>query len=163
MPRPDRAPNLVPSLLDRLLDDEPGESKEPAWSQSLTVRQLERAVARDLEALLNTRRETLEELPDDFKEVTRSLVNYGLPDFTSFSLAGPKDRARIQRALEEAIGYFEPRLQRVRVTLEAPKELDRALRFRVDALLRVDPAPELVTFDAVLQLQNQEYRVQGRG
>jgi type VI secretion system protein ImpF len=163
MARTDRDPNMVPSLLDRLLDDQPEDSQEPASSRSQTVRQLEKSVARDLEALLNTRRETLEDLSEDFKEVTRSLINYGLPDFTSFSLAGEKDRTRIRRALEEAITYFEPRLHRVRVTLEAPKGLDRALRFRVDALLRVEPAPEPVTFDAVLQLQNQEYRVQGHG
>ena len=38
---------------------------------------------------------------------------------------------------------------------------DRALRFRIEALLRVEPAPEPVTFDAVLQLNTQKYVVQG--
>jgi type VI secretion system protein ImpF len=36
------------------------------------------------------------------------------------------------------------------------------LRFRIDALLRVDPAPEPVTFDAVLQLNTQQYLVKGQ-
>ena len=157
----DREPNIVPSLLDRLLDDQPDLSREPFGNRSQSVRQLESSVARDLEAMLNTRREALEELPEDFKEVNRSLVNYGLPDFTAYSLLGEKDRARIRRTLEETITTFEPRLQRVRVTLEAQREHDKALRFRVDALLRVEPSPEPVTFDAVLQLQNQEYQVQG--
>ena len=161
MARGDREPNIVASVLDRLMDDEPGLSREPVPERTQSLRQLEGAVARDLEAMLNTRREALEELSEDFKEVNRSLVNYGLPDFTSYSLMGEKDRARIRRILEENIATFEPRLQRVRVTLEAQREHDKALRFRVDALLRVEPSPEPVTFDAVLQLQNQEYQVQG--
>ncbi len=157
----DRDPIIVPSLLDRLLDDQPDLSREPLGTRSQTVRQLESSVARDLEAMLNTRREALEELPEDFQEVNRSLVNYGLPDFTAYSLLSEKDRARIRRILEETITTFEPRLQRVRVTLEAQREHEKALRFRVDALLRVEPSPEPVTFDALLQLLNQEYQVKG--
>ena len=62
--------------------------------------------------------------------------------------------------MEEAITVFEPRLLRVRVALEAPRERDRGLHFRIDALLRVDPTPEPVTFDAVLQLNTQQYVIQ---
>jgi type VI secretion system protein ImpF len=161
MARGDREPNIVASLLDRLLDDEPGLSREPVPERTQSLRQLERAVARDLEDMLNTRREALGDLPEDFQEVGRSLVNYGLPDFTSYSLLSEKDRARIRRTLEEIITAFEPRLARVRVTLEPSREHEKALRFRVDALLRVEPAPEPVVFDAVLQLLNQQYQVGG--
>jgi type VI secretion system protein ImpF len=161
MPRTDREPNIVPSLLDRLLDEEPGQTREPLWTRIQTVRQLEASVARDLEELLNSRREALEELSPDLAEVSRSLLNYGLPDFTAYSLSGEKDRARIRRILEETIVAFEPRLQRVRVTLEPPREHEKAMRFRVDALLRVDPAPQPVTFDTVWRVETQAYRVQG--
>ena len=92
----------------------------------------------------------------------RSLVTYGLPDFSSLSALSMDDRNRIRRALEQAIATFEPRLERVRVTLEPPREQDRTLRFRIEALLRVEPAPEPVTFDAVLRLNTQEYVVQGQ-
>lgn len=162
MPRADHEPNIVPSILDRLLDDQPGVSREPLHNRFQNVRELERTVARDLEALLNTRQETLEELPPEFTEVNRSLVTYGLPDFTSMSLLSQNDRNRIRRALEQSIAAFEPRLERVHVTLEPPREHDRGLRFRIDALLRVEPAPEPVTFDAVLQLNTQQYVVQGK-
>ena len=162
MARPEREPTIVPSLLDRLVDEAPGLSREPVPKRSQTVRQLEASVARDLEEMLNTRREALEDLSEDFHEVRRSLVNYGLPDFTSYSLLGPQDKARVQRVLEDAIAHFEPRLQRVRVVLEEPRGHDRALRFRVEALLQVDPAPEPVVFDTVLQLSTQSYQVQSR-
>ncbi len=161
MARADHRSTIVPSVLDRLLDDAPNVSREPVTGRFQNVRDLERAVARDLEALLNTRQETLEDLPSEFEEVNRSLVTYGLPDFTSLSLMSQDDRNRIRRAVEHAIAEFEPRLQRVRVTLEPPRENDRGLRFRIDAQLPVDPAPEPVTFDAVLQLNTKQYVVQG--
>jgi type VI secretion system protein ImpF len=160
MARADIKVNLVPSVLDRLLDEEPQVSKEPATSRNQGLRGLERAVARDLEALLNSRQETLYELPSEFVELNRSLLIYGLPDLTSLSLLSQDDRNRIRRAVEHAISVFEPRLDRVRVALEAPREHDRGLRFRIDALLRVDPAPEPVTFDAVLHLNTQQYVIQ---
>lgn len=154
--------SLVPSILDRLLDEDPKTSQEPIPNRFQTVRQLKRSVASDLEALLNTRRSLLlEEVPSDFSEINRSLLSYGLPDFTSANLTSEDDRSRIRRSLERAIAAFEPRLDRVRVTVDHPEKHDRALRFRIDALLRVEPAREPVTFDAVLQLNTQRYRVQG--
>lgn len=160
MARADIKVNLIPSVLDRLLDEEPQVSKEPATSRIQDLRSLERAVGRDVEALLNSRQETLRELPSEFVELNRSLLTYGLPDLTSLSLLSQDDRNRIRRSVEQAISAFEPRLQSVRVALEAPREHDRGLRFRIDALLRVDPAPEPVTFDAVLHLNTQQYEIQ---
>ena len=161
MPRVDNELSILPSVLDRLLDDEPGTEREPIPNRFQNLRELKKAVTRDLEDLLNTRQEMLEELPSEFAEVSRSLVSYGLPDFTSFSLLSKHDRNRIRRAVEQAIAHFEPRLARVNVTLEPPRDNDRAVRFHIEALLRLEPAPELVTFDAVLQLTTQKYVVQG--
>jgi type VI secretion system protein ImpF len=160
MAKADIKANLIPSVLDRLLDEQPQVSTEPATRRIQDLRSLERAVGRDLEALLNSRQETLRELPSEFVELNRSLLTYGLPDLTSLSLLNHDDRNRIRRSVEQAISAFEPRLQNVRVALEPPREHDRGLRFRIDALLRVDPAPEPVTFDAVLHLKTQQLEIQ---
>jgi len=162
MPKADHEPNILPSVLDRLLDDDPGVSREPPSARYSNVRKLKNSVARDLEAMLNTRQETLTELSSDFTETSRSLLTYGLPDFTAFNLMSQTDRTRIRRALEQTIASFEPRLKRVRVNLEAPRQNDRSIRFRVEALLPLDPAPEVVTFDTVLQLHTQQYVVKGQ-
>lgn len=151
--------DLLPSLLDRLIDDEPDNSEEPLGHRFQDLGDLKRSVARDLEALLNTRREALDDLPVEFTEVNRSLLVYGLPDFTSFNLLGSQ-RDRLRRAIESTISTFEPRLDRLRVTVENPKANDRALRFKVEGLLKIEPAPEPVAFDTVLHLTTQEYRVQ---
>jgi len=161
-PRRAQADAIVPSLLDRLLDDEPGATRESPPHRMDDVRALKRSVARDLEMLLNTRQEALSELPESLEEVRRSLVVYGLPDFTDASLMSPRDRMRIRRALEDAIAVFEPRLERVRITVEDPASHERAMRFRVEGWLRVEPTPAPVAFDTVLQLTTREYVVQGR-
>jgi type VI secretion system protein ImpF len=158
--------HIVPSLLDRLLDDEPEKQRldEPPAKRFQNVSQLKSSVARDLEALLNTRQEILEELPSEFTELNRALITYGLPDFTALSLLkdNDRDRMKVQRALEQAITMFEPRLQDVRIILEKSRQNDRTVRFRVEALLHVEPASEPVTFDALLRVHTQEYVVQGQ-
>jgi type VI secretion system protein ImpF len=162
MARVDNTTGLLPSVLDRLLDDEPDVQHELLAHRFQNVRQLRMAVTRDLEALLNTRQEALHDLPAEFVEVRRSLLTYGLPDFTTLTLLSQSDRNRMRRALEQVIATFEPRLDRVRVILEPPRPQEQVLRFRIEALLRVEPAPEPITFDVKLQLSTQEYEVQGR-
>lgn len=147
-------------LLDEIFVDELHKMRKPAPS-SANIRELKRSVSRDIEALLNTRRELLEGAPPEYKEVNNSLLMLGLPDFTSYSLLNPEHRKTIRRSVEEALVKFEPRLKSVRVTLEPPSKFDAALHFRIDALLSLDPAPEPVTFDAALQLGTSSYTVRG--
>lgn len=117
------------------------------------------SVSQDLENLLNTRSEGARLIPEAFAESRRSLLTYGIPDFSSYSLLSSHDRDRIRRALERAIGMHEPRLSRVRISLEPAQQLERTLRFRIDALMESGPDREKVQFDAVLQLSTQVYQV----
>jgi type VI secretion system protein ImpF len=116
-------------------------------------------VSRDLESLLNTRSEGARLISDAFKECRASSLTYGILDFSSYSLLSPHDRDRIRRSLEQAVSLHESRLTRVRVALEPQRELDRALRFRIEALLELGEDGEKVQFDAVLQLNTQTYIV----
>jgi len=52
-----RTDEIVPSLLDRLIDDDPDQPQEPAARRFQDMRAFEASVAHDLESLLNTRRE----------------------------------------------------------------------------------------------------------
>jgi type VI secretion system protein ImpF len=158
----DRAPEIVPSLFDRLIDENPAASREVAPERYYGVNELRASVARDVENLLNTRREALEELPSGFTETGKSLRMYGLPDFTSFNPLNSGDAERLRGAIESAIAAFEARLQRVMVKVEAAGPNDRAVRFHIEGFLRVEPAPEPVAFDTVLQLGTRQYSVRGR-
>jgi type VI secretion system protein ImpF len=150
MPRTDNEVRITLSVFDRLLDYEPEMSREALPTRTRNLRHLKDSVKRDLEWLLNTR-QTPDDVPDELVEVNKSLAAYGLPDFTSMSTKNPADEKRLRRSLEVAIRNFEPRLENVRVTLEPVDETDRTVRFRIDAQLKVDPAPEPITFDSVWQ------------
>lgn len=142
-------------LIYRLVSDALKEDS----GRRIPVNEVRDEVSRDLEQLLNTRSEAARVLPDAFKECRSSSLTYGIPDFSAYSLLSPHDRDRIRRSLEQAIGLHESRLTRVRVTLDPQKELDRALRFRIDAMLDLGEDNEKVQFDAVLQLNTQTYMV----
>jgi type VI secretion system protein ImpF len=65
----------------------------------------------------------------------------------------------LQHRLQEAVEVFETRLYNVRVIGESSAHSGRSLRFRIEGLARVDPAPEQVSFDTVLELTSGEYAV----
>ena len=161
MPRVAADQSLQPSVLDRLLDQEPQVSSEPQAARSQQLAQIKAAVKRDLEWLLNTKQ--LISPPDDMPHLARSLLTYGLPDFSHSSLTSFQDQARLRRAIEATVQRFEPRLASVTVTLLQGRENERTLRFRIDAMLKVDPAPEPVAYDSVLQLNTKAFVVQGDG
>ena len=145
-------------LLDEVFPNELHKMRKPTPSNA-NMRELKQSVSRDIESLLNTRRELLDEARPEYKEVNKSLLMFGLPDFTSYSLMNAGHRRLVRQGVEEALNTFEPRLKSVRVTLMPTEQFDAALHFRIDALLRVDPAPQPVTFDASLQLSTSSYRV----
>lgn len=159
MARAESNVRIVPSVFDRLLDDAPWERTDSPTDLRQALGNLRRSVARDLESLLNTRRDTLAEL-DAYPNLRRSLATYGLPDFAVYSLNSDTDRAAIRREVEDAVATFEPRLKNVKVILESDIH-QRALSFRIDALLLVDPVPEPVVFDAVVEWNTQQVKVKG--
>ena len=151
------------STLDRLIDDDPDTSVEPIPNRTQSVRQLKEGLRRDLEWLLNTRRVAVP--PDEsLKEVNRSVYVYGLPDFTHYALNSPKDQAKLVRFLQSTVKIFEPRLANVRIVpMETVTGATRTLRFRIEGLLLMDPAPEHVSFDTVLELTSGQYEVRNAG
>jgi type VI secretion system protein ImpF len=113
-----------------------------------------------LEWLLNTRR-TIEESPASLKELERSLYNYGLPDVSSLYLRSSNDQNTLLKAIRVAINYFEPRLLNIKVALEPAAADARVIRFSIEGLLRMDPAPEHVFFDTMLEPMSGQYQVKG--
>jgi type VI secretion system protein ImpF len=162
MPRNDTSGVITLSLLDRLTDQEPKNRSEAPPGRAQSLRELRASLRRDLEWLLNSRRTPLEP-PDSSTEVTRSVYNYGLPDLSSMSLNSVQDQARLTKLLEIAVAAFEPRLAAVKVTMMPQQGGTRTLRFVIDGMLRIDPAPEHVSFDTTLELTSGQYAVRGEG
>lgn len=158
MARTDNEIRITPSVLDRLIDYEPELTREPLRSRSKSLRELKQSVRRDLEWLLNTRCHTID-ISEGLKEVSESVFTYWLPDFSNLNNKNTNDHKMLQNAIETAIRNFEPRLQDVIVKGEPIDTLQRMMRFRIEARLKVDPVPEPVTFDTLLQLGNGQYEV----
>ena len=155
---------LLPSLLDRLLDDHPEESREPAWREVQVVRVLKASLCRDLQNLLNAHR-LLTTIPEVYSELKTSLLNYGLPDLQSMEVREDHDLGLLCRLSEESIQAFEPRLQGVRVRpvidAEGKKPIDRRVRFEIEAVLVVEPLREPVLFSSSLDVASGEFAVEG--
>ena len=161
MPRWEPEQTVTQSVIERLIDLDPSSNVETPPTRAQSVRQLKGSLRRDLEWLLNTRR-TPDPAGDEYRETSRSLFNYGLPDITSFSWDNSRDRSRLARFIEDVVSTYEPRISRLKVVpLETESGSRHILRFQIEGLLDMDPAPEHVSFDTVLQLTSGEYQVKG--
>lgn len=149
---------FAPGLLDKLLA---GNKHRPSNDTvaRLSMDDLKDSVARDLEALLNTRKVIPEDLLLSFPECENSIVTYGLNDFAGLCLASFDDRAFICSSLEQTIRRHEPRLKNVVAELEIQEGSINRLNFAISALLVVHPAQEPVSFDAVLQPSSLHYSI----
>jgi type VI secretion system protein ImpF len=158
MPLRDGRMPVVTSVLDRL-------TAAPASGAIGSIRPgtlaaLSLAVQRDLEHLLNTRREE-ELIPAEYHAASASLLNFGLPDPTFYSLKSPADQQRMRRSIESALQSFEPRLGNVTVTIEGFDEVKPVLHFRVEAVLKIEPAPEPIAFDTEFRLDSGQFALKG--
>ena len=150
--------NIQTSILDRLIDLEPGVSREPVQRKSLSFEQGKAAVIRDLESLLNTKSQIREVLPA-YREVNNSLFVYGLRDFTSQNPKSIAIRQQLRQDILKTISLFEPRVKNVTVRTETPTEKERNLTFRISGLLILDPMTEPITFDTYLDINRGEYTI----
>ena len=156
--------HLQPSLLDRLIDDEPNEKKKdkPA-NRILTFRKLKQSVMRDLQWLLNAGcLEKTEEL-SNFPEVKQSVLNYGIPDLTG-STASSVDSVMLRRTLKDAILYFEPcileRTLNIRVTVNQEHMNPNTIIYEIEGELWAQPLPERLFFKTIIDLELGTVEVQ---
>ncbi len=148
------------SLLDRLLDFQPGSQAEAPLSSWEQLREFKTSLCRDLSALLNTRRAE-QDFDPAYEEATNSLLSFGITDFTSYNLKSGDEQEQVRRSIERAIRRFEPRLARVSVSIEEPDPLRPVLQFQIEALLRIGPAGEPVAFDVSLHRESRRVAVSG--
>lgn len=124
----EEATDLAPTLLERLVPT--GEKTGEIGSRRGGM---EDSIARDLEMLLNTRREEFL-IPPEFEETAASVANFGVPDLTKCgNLRSSTEQAKLCRWIEEAIRNFEPRLRNVTVRVLDRENVTPVLRFRVEA------------------------------
>ncbi len=114
---------LQPALLDRLCDDEPENRKETLQFSVVSKGRLKRMVLRDLSWLLNTTAHHTDDQLDDHPEVKRSVINYGIPVLSGKNFSSV-DWNELERGIQEAVEFFEPRIlpETLKVTAIRPSD-----------------------------------------
>jgi type VI secretion system protein ImpF len=135
---------LQPSLLDRLIDDDPTSRVESREQRVFAMAKLRELVLRDLAWLLNCESlENIEDL-DAFPYVKRSVVNFGVPALSGTTLSGT-NLAKLERRVLDAVSVFEPRILGDSVAVRAYKtdsEMSKkSLSIEIEGELWAQPIP----------------------
>ena len=132
---------LYPSLLDRLIDDEPGRATEARENRSATLQRLRDNVLRDLNWLFNATQSSVDFEGDAL--LAGSVINYGLPPLAGRP-ASQYDLGELSRVLRDVILRFEPRIiaHTLKVSAERAKgDTHNVLGFRIEGQLWSQPIP----------------------
>lgn len=138
----------------------------------VTAEVLREAVRRDIEMLFNierleaqfllTDRESLDhESPasqlEDFPQIRRSVLNYGVPSFSGRS-GSDFDKDDLARDIKNVLNVFEPRLKKdsVRVRVRTGDKI--GLRIDIDGVLLLSPVPERLRLSTSIDLDNGRAR-----
>jgi type VI secretion system protein ImpF len=144
-------------LLDRLVDHDPLSSRELRPTRTLDRRGVRESIRRELEILFNTR------CPFPVHRLggrPRTVIDYGIPDFSTFSARNFNDHGRLANVLREAIAAYEPRLSNVRVHIAQIAGDDMSLAGSIEADLVVDNVPTPVSFLTKLQIKEGSVAVE---
>ncbi|WP_299969555.1 type VI secretion system baseplate subunit TssE [uncultured Roseobacter sp.] len=154
------------SLLDRLLDEDPRQERDPALIEAETPAGLHESLRRDLSILLNTRCRPSSP-PEALTPLADSLATFGVEDFFNASLVTDLQRERFAARLQARIARFEPRLEDLSVTVPSRDGDDhRSLRLRISARYRARPGLPPLVFDTRLDPVTHHFRISsgpGRG
>ncbi len=135
---------LQPSLLDRLTDYEPGNTRESREQRDFSLNRLRETVLRDLAWLLNTTNLAAAQDLGAYPEAANSVINFGIPDLSGITVSGT-DAAVLERTLRQAVADFEPRIirQTLRVRLEVNEGQmnHNAMTFFIEGDLWAQPVP----------------------
>ena len=116
---------LQPSLLDRLMDNEPAKREEPRENAMLTHEALRAAVLRDLRWLLNTVNLQASQDLSAHRPVAASALNFGVR-----AMAGKRmseiDWIDVEESIRAAISAFEPRINLLRTSVSGTANGNRS-------------------------------------
>ncbi|MDD4880021.1 MAG: type VI secretion system baseplate subunit TssE [Gallionellaceae bacterium] len=159
---------LFPSLLDRLVDNEPDKRSEARDFRSFSVTRLRESVLRDLNWLFNATQHEEEGL-DRFPQVRQSVINYGIPALSGRP-ASSLNIQEVEQMLRRSIIAYEPRL--LPDTVKVKAEADEAglarhnvISFRIEAQMWAQPYPLDLLLRTEVDMENGASKVveSGRG
>ena len=156
---------LQPCLMDRLTDEQPDSQQESRDQRVISMRRYRHGVLRDLKWLLNSGSYSLVDNLDDFEEVARSVLNFGVPDLCGLTYSGIRI-PDLERAVQEAIKFFEPRIVprtlSVRVIAGSPDAVGNAVDFEIKGELWAEPIPDQIFVRTEIDLETGHWELEDR-
>ena len=153
---------LQPSLLDRLIDDNPEQLNESRDKRIMNVSKLRDCVIRDISHLLNAHHLEGNTDIDAFPEVQSSVINYGVSGLTGFSMHNI-DVNSAERSIRQAIINFEPRILKntlkVSMTRDTEKSSNHAIVFRIEGQIWAIPIPLMLMLKTEIDLETGSVNV----
>ena len=139
---------IKPSILHRLIDENPGMVYENPNNLSWSVEDLKKAVAEELGILFNTRCS----LPlDKVEELGRTVYTYGFPDFLNYSFKAKSEQLLLENTIIKTLNSFEPRLKNIQVTVkENPNDLKRLIFVKIEAILYANESNKAICFETII-------------
>lgn len=144
------------SLIDRLLDKQAHTKSDFIPIQSQTEKEYLNSIVRDLSALFNTRSSTFEA---DYESGELTVLDYGIPDFSHYSLESRDDRLKLLRHLRHAIIQFEPRIKNPVVESEKDPDNERVLTLKISGTVMIKESPLRITFLAKENFESKKWAV----
>lgn len=157
---PDR---LLPCLLDRLMDDEPDKTLESRDRRAVSLRRYRQSVMGDLENLLNAHSHCDDDELNELPNVRRSVVNFGIPDFSGASITDASARD-LERTLQQAIQAYEPRIipSTLRVRAMSSQSNEFGMAFEIHGSLWAQPMPEQLFVRTEIDLETGQCQIKER-
>ncbi len=123
---------------------------------------IQSCVKRDLEWLFNTNQYFPNEELNDLPETARSVLNFGIPDFTGKTVSG-LDMIQLERLLFQAIIDFEPRIIQktltVKVIADPNKNRHNVFIFEIEGEIWAKPLPLHLQLRTEFELEGNQVTV----
>ena len=147
---------------ERLTDDDPHSSEESRNNRVVSLPRYKEAVLRDLRWLLNTRKLREREGIERFPEAAESVLNYGIADFCGLTTSQIRI-GELERALEQALKLFEPRIIRHSLKVKAVGANEGAapgsISFEIRGQLWAQPIAEQLFIRTRMDLETGQVEV----
>ena len=127
-----------------------------------SLTEIRACVKRDLDWLLNASQYELQAELEDYPEVEKSVLNFGLPDLTGKTVSGV-DMRTMERMLKQGIINFEPRVIKktlnVRILVDRSMFSHNAVSFEIEGQLWTEPEPLHLHLRTEFELESGEVSV----
>ncbi len=137
---------VLAPLFDRLVEWGPEERGEHPSRGLLDEEELRASVRREVAYVLGTRCSLSLREESSLAPAGRSVLDYGMPDVGTLSLESSAGARRLEQLIARAVEAFEPRLELIQVSVQAPTSAQARPVALITARLAHTPPSSTLSF-----------------